>query len=697
MSISPILCFHYRRRQAFVSMKGILLVLAVLLPLITLADNGNQDSLQRIIKYSRYNIAKADALVALSEIEYTSNIDSVIPLCTEAVDLLDSDISDSSAKANSRKLFIKAHALNNIGAVYYQKGILRKAIDFYLAGLKLRDSLGDKEGMAESYNNLGVVYKSQGGITQAIDYYRKSLELYRETGNLQGQATATGNIGSLFASENKKDTASAYFSKMYLLEDSGGNTEGMVKALYNTAVIYQTEGKYTEALEICFQSLDLLGKIDDDQDKADILYLIADLEYFTNNFPKADEYGRKALKAYQDMGFPDNILSAAHLLYRLYNDEKKWKDALEMYLIYSSMHDSVNNTETRRQIIQKGLEYEYARKEDQNRHEQEKRELLQTAESKREKLATILAVLIAVSAAIIASLVFRSLKTTRKQKGIIEEQKLLVEEKNKDILDSITYAKRLQDAILPPMSLIEHYFPESFVLYKPKDIVAGDFYWLAPLPPEGGSKSSPSFDSKIPHSGGRGALIAACDCTGHGVPGALVSVVCSNALNRAVKEFHITDPGKILDKVRELVMETFATAGEVRDGMDVSLCCIDRATGTILWSGANNPLLYVQNGTLAEIRPDKQPVGKFEIDSPFTTHTVPATVTSLYLFSDGFSDQFGGPNGKKFKYARLKQTLLAISGRPMHDQKELLEKEFTQWQGNLQQTDDVCVIGISLV
>jgi len=264
------------------------------------------------------------------------------------------------------------------------------------------------------------------------------------------------------------------------------------------------------------------------------------------------------------------------------------------------------------------------------------------------------------------------------QRNEAEKQKTIVEEKNKDILDSIDYAKRLQDAILPPMSLILQYLPESFVLYLPKDIVAGDFYWM--------------------EKAGDLILIAAADCTGHGVPGAMVSVVCSNALNRTVKEFYITEPGKILDKVRELVLQTFEKSeSNIQDGMDISLCSINTQTLEIQWSGANNPLWYIENGAMQKIVADKQPIGKHDNPVPFKTNVLTLQKGALlYLFTDGYADQFGGENGKKFKYKQLQEKILQIASSGMEEQKKELEKTLEQWKGALEQVDDMLVIGIRL-
>ena len=260
----------------------------------------------------------------------------------------------------------------------------------------------------------------------------------------------------------------------------------------------------------------------------------------------------------------------------------------------------------------------------------------------------------------------------------LREEKIKVEEHRKEIIDSITYAKRLQLAILPPVELLRENLSNVFILYNPKDIVAGDFYWMAVI------------DNTI--------FLAAADCTGHGVPGALVSVVCSNALNRTVKEFALRDTGKILDKVTDLVMETFEKSGEqIKDGMDISLLSYNKANNNIQWSGANNPLWYIQNGQLTEVKADKQPIGKFDIRKPFTTHTIGYSEnTTFYLFTDGLPDQFGGPKGKKFMYKRFENNLIEICKLPMNEQQAILEKGFQEWKGELEQVDDVTVIGIRI-
>ena len=315
----------------------------------------------------------------------------------------------------------------------------------------------------------------------------------------------------------------------------------------------------------------------------------------------------------------------------------------------------------------------------------------------------------------------KRLRITRQQKEIIEEQKEVVEiqkkevdiaydqleEKNREILDSINYAKRIQSAILPPAKLVKEYLKESFILYLPKDIVAGDFYWM-----ESYAKASDSAGAE------RGVLFAAADCTGHGVPGAMVSVICNNGLNRSVREYGLTDPGQILDKTREIVIQEFNPEAsgeeEVKDGMDIALCSIEGMTLT--YAGANNPLWIIRKGevletkasaetslnyyeefncSLIQVKADKQPIGKFIDPKPYTSHSFDLKSGDLiYVFSDGYVDQFGGEKGKKFKPSNFRKLLLSIDNMSMEKQKQLLESSFNEWKGDLEQIDDVCVIGV---
>lgn len=248
----------------------------------------------------------------------------------------------------------------------------------------------------------------------------------------------------------------------------------------------------------------------------------------------------------------------------------------------------------------------------------------------------------------------------------------------KNIVDSIVYAKRIQNGVLPTEKLIKEHLPNSFILYKPKDLLSGDFYWLEKI--------------------GDKVFFAVADCTGHGVPGAILSVMCINSLNETVKELGIYEPGKILDKTTEILESQFSQSDEdVTDGMDIALCCFDVKTKQLDYAGSNNSLYYIQNEELNEIKPNRQPIGKYEYREPYTNHTINITTdTRLYIFSDGYVDQFGGPKDKKYSYKRFRKTLLSVHHQSMEEQKEIIDNEINTWRGNNEQIDDICVMGLKI-
>ncbi|MBT6030057.1 MAG: SpoIIE family protein phosphatase, partial [Crocinitomicaceae bacterium] len=278
----------------------------------------------------------------------------------------------------------------------------------------------------------------------------------------------------------------------------------------------------------------------------------------------------------------------------------------------------------------------------------------------------------------------------------INQQNEIIEEKNQEIVDSITYAKRIQDAILPS-SMISKELPNCFVHYQPKDIVSGDFYWMKTI--------------------GEKLLIAAVDCTGHGVPGGFVSMVGYSGLNRAVSEYQLTEPADILEKLSELVTESFDDGSNtgIKDGMDAAICYLDQTNLKLHFSGANNPLYIIRHNNkplkspsgelievksleaLNEIKGTRRPVGSSDYKQPFVNKEIQLEKDDIiYLFSDGYPDQFGGPRGKKLMYKPFKRILLENSRLPMHEQKEKLELEFNSWSTGYAQIDDICIIGIKV-
>ena len=285
-------------------------------------------------------------------------------------------------------------------------------------------------------------------------------------------------------------------------------------------------------------------------------------------------------------------------------------------------------------------------------------------------------------------------KEIRKQKTVIEEknrflsdanekitrQKEIIERKNIDITDSIKYAKRIQDAVLPSEQILNQHLADSFILFKPKDIVSGDFYWV---------KEKENL-----------LIVVAADCTGHGVPGAFMSLLGITFLNEIVEKNHITSPEEILNLLREYVITSLKQKGldsESKDGMDIAICTIDQNSGSLEYSGANNPMYYVRNNQINEVKPDRMPVAIHARMKEFTKHKlILKPGDTIYLFSDGYADQFGGPRGKKLKYKSFQDILLTVQGEKMHDQKDILEQKHMEWRGNFEQLDDIVVLGFKV-
>lgn len=266
-----------------------------------------------------------------------------------------------------------------------------------------------------------------------------------------------------------------------------------------------------------------------------------------------------------------------------------------------------------------------------------------------------------------------------RQRDELEKQRHKLEELYKDVTDSIRYAKRLQDSILPPERYIKELLPESFVLFKPKDIVSGDFYWFE------------RTDNKV--------LFAAVDCTGHGVPGAFMSLVGANALNQAVREHNKKTPATIMDDLNKLSSESLNKHDEdssVRDGMDLAMCAIDQKNLKLEYAGANNPLYIIRNGEILITKADKFAIGSMTGQS-YTNHEINLKKgDTIYIFSDGYADQFGGEKGKKFMYKKFRQLLQFLIDKPMSEQKKILDAEIEKWKGSYEQVDDILVIGVKI-
>ena len=538
-----------------------------------------------------------------------------------------------------------ANALMGVGNVYAILKEHEKAIEYQEKSLKIRKELDDSIAVSQSYNNLGSIYMSMGKYKEALDYHFKSLEIKEQYGLWKQLSSSFGNIGTAYKELGELDKALEYQEKALEIRKKLNNRKGMVMSYTDIGAIYLEKGLFHQAL--------------------------------SNQ--------KKAVEIAQDVPYKEGEVLALLSLSKTSEKMGNLREALDYYKEYSVQNDSLFTIQKSKEIAD--LESVYvAEQQKQQIALLEKDQVIKELEIKRQKEQLAIersrqVAVISVLVLVICIAVFLVHTVIRKKKAnrLISEQKKIVEEKNKEITESITYAKRIQDAILPPEEKLDALLVDYFVYFIPKDIVAGDFYWL---------------DSVEENE----LFVAAADCTGHGVSGAMVSIVCHNALNRVVREFKFKDPGEILDKTRELVINTFVESGkDVRDGMDVALCRIDKSTQQLYFSGANNPVYIIRNEELIELEGNRQPVGRHETKEPFTTQVFQLEKEDvIYLFSDGFADQFGGKKEKKFMYGRFKKLLISMASKPMDTQKKLLDDAFHNWKGDFEQIDDVCVIGVRI-
>ena len=584
-----------------------------------------------------------------------------------------------------------ANTLQNIGNIYYDHGDFAKAIDHNTRSLIIWEEIGDKLGIANTSINIGVIYQDQHNLSKAIDYFTQSLKIYEEIGNKQGVAISLNNTGSIYQEQGDYEKAIDYYTKSLKGYEAIGNKKGIASSLINIGKIYKDQGEFNLAIKYSIHSLKIREEIEDKKGIANSLKNIGLIYIDKGDYIKALGYGSKALKISQSIGAINVTRATAKSLWKVNKSLGRYQESLEMYELYITTRDSVESEENQKEVIRQEFTYDYEKKSLADSlafiQKQGIKQLAHNIELEKEANQRYMLYGGLGFLLLLGAIVFRGYQRKKEDNVLITKQKHLVEEKNSEILDSITYAKRIQDAILPPTKLVNELLPDSIILYKPKDIVAGDFYWMESVAP-----TSKHKENLI--------LFAVADCTGHGVPGAMVSVVCHNAMNRAVREFGETDPGAILDKTRELVLRTFERSEEdVKDGMDIALCNLisDKESWKLEYAGAHNPLWIIRDNKVLETKANKEPIGKFDNQTAYTTHSFDLQKgDTIYIFTDGFVDQFGGEKEKKFKAKAFRDLLISIQSKSMNQQQVLIDEAFESWKADLDQVDDVCVMGVRI-
>ena len=516
-------------------------------------------------------------------------------------------------------------------------------MQYYQSSLKIREEINDIQGLAYSYKNIGAMYDEKGDMKMALEYYKKSLKKYEEVGDKYGLGFVLTSIGG-----------------------------------------------------ICLKSNDMISAI---------------------------IHAEKAYKISKELGFPENIEYAAELLKKINEKQGNYSKTYEYFKEEITMRDSINNKENslKTQKLQAKFEYEKKAVTDSIAHskamEIKDLQVAKIEEEKKKQRILLFSFLAGFIIILVFSVFLYRLFVQKKianailaqqkeeisaqrdeietQRDLVTHQKDHIEEIHKETTDSINYAKRIQEAVLPVSVAARAIMGDHFVLFKPKDIVSGDFYWTAQISTMG---HAPLL------------VVAVADCTGHGVPGAFMSMLGISFLNEIVNKQEIVKANEILNQLRKEIINALqqkGEQGEQKDGMDISLCVINTNLMECQWSGANNPLWLVRNSEnltgfqnlsgLEELKPDKQPIAIHIEMKDFTNHEIQLYKgDTIYLASDGYEDQFGGPKYKKFMSKKLKQLLQDNCDKPMNEQKNILETTFENWKGEHEQIDDVTILGLKI-
>ncbi len=575
-----------------------------------------------------------------------------------------------------------AKTLNSIGVIHFNMSNYPEAFEYYQLTLKEAELLKDTLLMAKSLSNIGHVYFYQNELELARDLYNQALEYGRIIKDPDIISAQYQNIGNVDYTERNLEKAISDYLKSLEIDEKNGQNYRAAYTLTGLAMISKEVSDYEGALKYFNKALDIRRAMNDEVGICNVYVNIADTYIQIKKYQKAEDFADKALKLSLDIKNYEAITMARAKMAEIFKLQGNYKMATAFYEQYIQERDSLYSLENKEKI--QSLEKKY---------ESEKKSL-EIAMLKKDKAIHEEAIVIKnqqiylltagiFGAFIIAFIGFRSFNNRKKaielleiRNNLIEEKQSLLESHNKEIKDSIAYAKTIQKSLLPPDFLVKSYFKDAFIFYKAKDIVSGDFYWTEKI--------------------GDLKLIAVIDCTGHGVPGAMISVIAHSILNRVAREFKFIDPGLFLDKLNQLFLAELDTENTLlNDGMDISLAIHDEKNRMIKMAGANQRAYFYTKGELEVIRFNRQPIGRHGKHENFTSYERKFDADDeLFLFTDGFADQFGGPKGKKYYYKHFRNFIASIAENSTYEQKNKIKEEFNRYSKGYEQLDDILVMGI---
>jgi len=570
-----------------------------------------------------------------------------------------------------------AGAYQSLGNSISGRGNYLEALDYYIKAETLYEELSDTSGITGAHHNIGVIYYSRKQYDEALKYYFKVLEIVKGSIYDREAQDTYNNIATVYLELHKYELAVEYFTISVQMYKDHDDEWGSAYSLEGLGEVYFELGKYDKAIEILSRALEITKKFEDNYLMVFCYNVLGASYAMQGSMSTAMAYHQRALSMSKEYDIPECLELVHKRMAATYELMNEYEKSLYHFKLSTAITDSLLNAENSRQVNEMATRYDTEKKEKAIELLSKDNDLNQLAISRQRIINRSLGggFLMVI---VLAFLIYRSYR--QKQRANMELARINedISDKNQKITESINYASRIQKAILPPDGFIKNHLPKSFVLFKPKDIVSGDFYWYAEKEGFG--------------------MIAAVDCTGHGVPGAFMSMIGNRLLSEIVNEKNISKPSEVLKQLHAGLLASLHSThenGRTKDGMDIAFCRLNHETLELQYAGAHNPLYVIRNKELSETRGDKLIIGDQRFGHDYTNHSVQLNKgDSFYIFSDGFADQFGGDKRRKYYYGRFKDLLIEIHQNGMEDQRLHLDKVITDWIGGGEQIDDILVIGV---
>jgi serine phosphatase RsbU (regulator of sigma subunit) len=710
----------------------IILYIQTLFLILVVGDAGGSkiDSLIRLAQTEPNDTQKVALLFDISQKHQRTGNDSLYSKYLDSVYQLATDL-------NYKRGLVEYY--DEIGYQFRKRSAFKEALEAHLKALKMSQEIGYKAYLPRIYNNIGVVYRRLDEYNQAVEYHLKALSAGEKYGDNRSQMYARNSLGNVFALMKRYEQAMIYFRQALSQATESGNLQSLAINYNNIGELLETKGDYNEALKYYFKSFeynqqnnskigiaisyDCIGSVYAkmgihskaisffeqalklNREIGDRIYENVSLQNIGDSYAKLHQdslailFLKNALYMAAQIGSKSVERDAHKSLSRIYERKGHSPLALAHYKDYVRLKDDIFNEVNSKNISKLQTLYDT---------EKQRREIAMLEQEKlqREKANQLKNTFIIILAVVISFLSFlafflyRGNKIKRRNNDKLRNQSALISQKNaqlneksvqmeqinRKITDSLLYAERIQQALLPQNNLLDSLFIDHFVFYLPLNVVSGDFYWAG------------RYKNK--------ALFTVADCTGHGVPGAMMSMLGSSYLSETIRNPNVTTANEMLDQMRDMIISSLhqqGAAGESRDGMELSICLYDPITQILEFAGAHISIYIATKPNqkepfrIIELNGDRMPIGYYRFMKPFTYQTYKVQPDDIvYLFTDGYIDQFGGEKGRRFQTRRFKQLLVENAHKPMEEQQEIIRNTFYNWKGDGEQIDDVLVVGLKL-